>query len=182
LESGQESKKHVFMHDDRVSAVAFSTDGKKLLTAGGKTAQLWAWDAASAKPLGPPLEHADNILSAVLSDDGRFVATASRDRTARLWDATTSQPLGPPMPHGDHVHSVAFDGAAKRLATGSLDGFARLWSLPSVEGDPERVVLWSQVSTGLELTPSGVVQPLNADEWRKREQQLKKTDAVSRGP
>jgi WD40 repeat protein len=180
VDSPEKPYKQLPVHAERIIAVAFGPEGKTVLTAGGSSAQLW--DAASGKPVGTPLEHAEAILSAAFSEDGRLIVTGSRDHTARLWDAVTSQPLGPPMPHGDHVHSVTFDVAGKRLATGSLDGFVRSWSLPTVEGDAERVVLWSQVSTGLELTQTGAVQPLGADEWRKREQKLKAADTTSRGP
>src|SRR5262249_48780932 len=137
----------------------------------------------SGKPIGPPLEHADGILSAALSSDGRFVATASRDRTARLWDASTGQALGPPMPHGDHVHSIAFDAVGKLLATGCLDGVARLWPVPTIEGEPERVALSSQTSTGLELTPTSGVRPLSPEEWQARLRKLRSlSEAHSRKP
>jgi hypothetical protein len=59
------------------------------------------------------------------------------------------------------------------LATGSLDGSARIWLIPAVEGNAERVGLWSQMTTGVELTPAGVARPLTADEWRGRGQKLK---------
>jgi WD40 repeat protein len=164
--SGQPYKYPPLKHSDRVTGVAFSPDGKLFLTAGGKAAQLW--DLLARKPVGPPLEHADSIFSAAWSDDGRTVATASRDRTARLWDAATGQALGPPLLHGDHVHSIAFAAGGKVVATGSLDGFARLWPLLSIDFEPERVVLWSQVVTGMELTQSGKVQPLAPNEWQAR--------------
>ena len=40
------------------------------------------------------------------------------------------------------------------------------------DGEVERIALWVQVSTGLELTAEGRVQVLEADTWRDRHQRL----------
>ena len=63
--------------------------GNTLLTgstgaiAGGRavdvtTARLW--DAASGKPIGPPLEHQSGVTSVALSPDGKTAATGSAEQ------------------------------------------------------------------------------------------------------
>ena len=37
--------------------------------------------------------------SAAFSPDGRFVVTASVDRTARVWEAATGKAIGEPLRH-----------------------------------------------------------------------------------
>src|SRR5262249_18006269 len=67
-------------------ALAFSPDGRQVLTAYGHDALLW--DAATGAQLGR-LEHAGTVLQAAFSPDGRHVATAASDQAVRLWDAAT---------------------------------------------------------------------------------------------
>jgi hypothetical protein len=61
------------------------------------------------------------------------------------------------------------------VVTGSFDKTARLWRVPhTIQGDPERVLLWTQVITGTELDEYGQVRELNANTWQERRWQLKK--------
>ena len=61
------------------------------------------------------------------SPDGRTLATASADKTARLWDAATGQPRGEPLNHEGPVYAVSFSPDGRTLATASVDNTARLW-------------------------------------------------------
>jgi WD40 repeat protein len=64
------------------------------------------------------------------SPDGRLLATASQDGTAKIWDAETGQELltlfGPP--HG--LHDVAFSPDNRYLAAAGMDGTVRFYILP----------------------------------------------------
>lgn len=71
-------------HQSSVEGVAFSPDGTLLLTGSDdKTARLW--DAATQKPIGPPMKHEGPIRTVAFSADGKTVLTASLDKTVRIW-------------------------------------------------------------------------------------------------
>ena len=113
------------------------------------------------------------FFSARFCPDGTIVATASEDRTVRLWDATTAQAIGPALEHPTEVLSVAFDPDGKSLLTGGQDGIVRRWPVPPpVEGDAERIGLWTQVLTGMDLDADGLVHPLDAPAWQRAKRRL----------
>ncbi len=52
-----------------------------------RTARLW--DAATALPIGPPLEHRGAVNALAFGPDGRRLATACSDGMARYWRIPT---------------------------------------------------------------------------------------------
>jgi WD40 repeat protein/serine/threonine protein kinase/tetratricopeptide (TPR) repeat protein len=113
-------------HAGRVEAVAFSPDGKTVLT-GDVDGPARFWDAATGQPLGLSLKRPGGFTSAAFSPDGQTILTGSRDGTALLWDRATGQPIGPPMRNKDQVGLLAFSPDGKLVLTGCRDKEARLW-------------------------------------------------------
>lgn len=115
-------------HRGPVTSVAYSPDGKRLLTGStDKTARLWK--VRSSKSLKTLRGHEGAVRSVAFSPDGNLVATGSDDKTARVWNAKTGKLLLIFDGHGAGVRSVAFSRDNRRLLTGSEDGTIRLWDL-----------------------------------------------------
>jgi len=71
--------------------------------------------------------HTDTVWAVAFSPDGRLLATASADNTARLWNPATGEHLRTLAGHADGVLGVAFSPDGRMLATASADNTARLW-------------------------------------------------------
>jgi len=115
------------------------------------------------------LQHRDGINTVAFSRDGGMILTGSRDRTAQLWEAATVQPIGPPLLHRSEVVAVCFGPNDETILAGSKDGTVRSWKVPtSVAGETERIVLWVQVLTGMELDKEGDIHVLDSSDWNQR--------------
>ncbi len=71
--------KGVLSHESPVYAVAFSPDGKTVLT-GGQDGIARRWDVATAQPIGQPIRHEGVLTSVAFSPDGKNILTRSRDK------------------------------------------------------------------------------------------------------
>jgi WD40 repeat protein len=90
------------------------------------------------------------------SPDGRLLATASHDGTARLWDPATGEQQRTltrnPGP-GRAVWGVAFSPDGHLLATAGHDGTARLWD--PATGEQQRTLSQDCAVWGVAFSPDG---------------------------
>lgn len=73
--------------------------------------------------------HSSVVQGAAFSPDGKRLATASADQTAKLWDAESGKEILTLRGHLGSVLGVAFSPDSKRLAAASDDGTAQIYAI-----------------------------------------------------
>ncbi len=108
--------------DFAISSVAFSPDGKNVLT-GNRGGTILLWDATAARPIGKPMTGLSDVE---FSPDGKTLFARS-GWGAALWNAATCQRIGETMHLKQGMLSATFsrDGKAVLICN---DKIARLWN------------------------------------------------------
>jgi WD40 repeat protein len=120
-------------HSEQITALHFSPDSTRLLTASDDgTCRIWC--ALSGKPIDTPYMHRKGITCAQWAPNGTSFASADAEGTVKLWDTQMHRLIGKPMMHRKRVRSVAFSPDGNTIVTASDDHTAQLWS--ALTGDP----------------------------------------------
>ncbi len=132
VDTGEAIIKLEGQHTRAVNCATFSPDADSnfVLTASDDgTAILWSidWQNNSATRERTFAGHEGSILWATFTADGRRIATASQDNTARIWSTASAKEFIELRGHTGPVIRVAFTQDDKWVSTTSEDNSARIW-------------------------------------------------------
>jgi WD40 repeat protein len=115
-------------HEDPVSCVAVSPDGKYIVS-GSDDSTIRVWDAETGEMIGRPLEgHGDGASCVAFFPDGKCIVSGSWDRTMRVWNVESGQENGPSFQvHDGVIRSISVSSSGKTIASGSDDKMC-LWN------------------------------------------------------
>ncbi len=114
-------------HQEEVTAVAFSPDGRAIAS-GNVDGAVRLWARATGELLRALEGNGGSVRSVVFSPAGKLLASGSSDGV-QLWDTATGELLQTLEEHTWAVTAVAFSPDGGMLASGSRDRTVRLWGM-----------------------------------------------------
>jgi hypothetical protein len=138
---------------DRVNTVRFSPDGKTLAAGGGEPSRagdVSLWEVASGRLLQNWKErHSDAVLCLDFSADGRWLASGSSDKLAKVTEVASGTQVHVFEGHTHHVLGVAFRADSRVLATAGGDGVVLIWDTSRGERK-KKIEGWSKEVTSVQ--------------------------------
>jgi predicted NACHT family NTPase len=113
-------------HDDAISSLAFSNDGKTLISGSAdKTARIW--NTASGKLENTLIGHDRPVTSVAFSPAGGIMLSTSNDQTLKFWDATTGKEQLTCTKPKNAIKCGAFCPDGGSALSGGSDQLITLW-------------------------------------------------------
>jgi WD40 repeat protein len=130
-------------HKGGTLTVAFSPDGKTLVSAGGDN-KLRSWNPLTLQPLSsePTSGHTNRVRTIAFSADGKSVVSAGDDLIVKFWATSGLKRIGEaPRKHDRNINAVVYAPKGRRIvASASDDGTISLWDAGNRQplGEPLR--------------------------------------------
>ena len=117
-------------HSGAIYGLAFSPDGRRVVSAGFTDGSLKTWDVGSGHLIKSQDGPAQALSCVAYSHDGRTIASAGNsDNTVHLWDAASGTLIRTLRGHTAQVGSVEFSPDSNRCATASSDQTIKVWNI-----------------------------------------------------
>jgi WD40 repeat protein len=113
-----------------VWSVAYSPDGKHVLSGGGNAGKMTLWNTSFNKPIKTVVLDCA-VKSVAFSADGEYALVGGSDNSVRLWNAKNLTQLKKFTGHTgrDGILSVAFSPDGKYAVSGAYDNKVIIWDL-----------------------------------------------------
>jgi RNA polymerase sigma factor (sigma-70 family) len=111
--------------------VAFTPDGKTLVSGGWSDGKLHFWEVATGHERRQFPAHPGGVACLALSPDGRHLACGGGDKILKLWDVETGREIRTFEGSTSSVLRLAFSPDGTMLAAALFDRSVRLWDVAS---------------------------------------------------
>jgi WD40 repeat protein len=114
-------------HDDVIFSVAFSPDGKQLISASFDHS-LRLWDVEKLQPMRSYAHHSDFVYAVGFAPSGKQIVSASKDRTVQLFDVETGKSVFTFSGMEQDVMAVAFRPDGKGIVSSGFEPAVWWWN------------------------------------------------------
>ncbi|KAG2060533.1 WD40 repeat-like protein [Suillus hirtellus] len=125
------SKELATLKHDVLVSLAWTSDGKKLISAGYL---IRIYDTTTWEQIAILEGHTHWFEAITLFQNDRLLVSASDDKKICLWNLDTNLPVGPPIQHEGYLHCAALSADGKVLVTGS-DQNVYVWDIHAILKD-----------------------------------------------
>ena len=140
-------------HEGGVTAIAFSRDGRHLVSA-GYAGTLVLWRVADGVVTRTWKAHEHTIWAVAFSPDAQSIASAGEDKTVKLWRTSDGALRHTLTGHALNVWSIAFAPDSQHVASSSFDHTVKIWNVAS--GGLERTLTdATQAVVSIDISPDG---------------------------
>ena len=143
-------------HNPRILTLAFTADGKNLVSAGG-SGLLAFWSIADTTLLKEIPAHGKGLgVRSIDIDAGGRIVSGGGDSEIKLWSMLSDDPLST-LPNGSdesEVLGVAFNPAGNRVAVANADGIVRIFD-PQTSALLTTLTEFKSKATVVTFSPNG---------------------------
>jgi WD40 repeat protein len=141
-------------HARPVTALAFSPDGRWLLS-GGEDGAVRLWGLPEGRALREVHAHPTGVTALAMHPDGRQLVSAARDSTLRFWSLPELRPVRTLREENHEAVCLALSPDGRLLAAGLNDRTVCLWDLG--EGQPRARLRGHGGAVALAISPDGLL-------------------------
>ncbi|CAL5984381.1 WD40_repeat protein [Hexamita inflata] len=112
--------------EDEVNSVEYSNDGSMIACCVGNN--VYIYSAATNQQIKKLEGHTDTVITAIFSQDDKYVLSGGDDKTVRVWDVKTGAAIQTIEGHTDSVYLILYNPDFSCFATASEDKTVKLWN------------------------------------------------------
>ncbi|EIW85763.1 WD40 repeat-like protein [Coniophora puteana RWD-64-598 SS2] len=166
-ESGRQLGKSLDGHTDWIQDIAFSPDGRHLVS-GSNDTTVCVWDLVTYELALDPLEgHTCSVWAVGYSPNGTLIASGGRDGTTRLWTSDGGKTIAI-LEHSSGVRQLSFSPNGSNLATGCLDGLIYTWDVSRRKHFLKPITAHKAAISTVSYSPDGRFVATGGQDWTVR--------------